>query len=628
MAVTEHVTPAVRALRVPRPGRGARRFVLGTLLGIAIVLVGLAAYGQAYAGRIAGRSCRRRRCRWPDPVRRSPGARRRPRSARGGQGHGRLVVGSVDIAYDQVGRKVDYDAMVASAARVGRDDTRFAETVTGLRALLEPVSMPPVLTVDRGRLDAALASYGRAVARGTLDASVVTTKKGYVIRHQIDGVQVDTTGVATQIEQALLDPATPPVWAMRADASRVEPATTDADAMRAQAMADQVAADLVLAKGSKSWKIKAATIRGWITFSGSGAAYGPRVDPVDVPAALKKVAKDLKRKPTEAVYLRTRSGHIFGVSASRLGRALDKKTTAEAVVAALAARSQGSGTDAKVKVATALVAPKLSTDEAKRKAPLMVKLGTWTTHYQVAAHNGFGANITVPARKLDGVVVQPGALFDFWGRLGEVSFRTGYRLGGAIVGGHSVEGKALAGGICAASTTLFNAAARAGLQIVSRSPHWYYITRYPLGLDATVSRSQTMRFRNDTKYPILIKTLRVAGGMVTSRSGASRTAGGDLEPAQRQNVVRGFDTVKRRPRCAGPDRAHRVARRRQGRVGLPDRPRRERPCHPSRHVRLALPPDDRHHAGRHALVGSAAARRALPLPIQVLPPGGGLSRLR
>jgi vancomycin resistance protein YoaR len=546
MAVTEQVTPAVRALRVPRPGRGARRFVLGTMLGIAVVLVGLVAYGQAYAGRILPGV----RVGGVDVGGLTPSdARQALVTALGPLEAGKVTVGSwvgsVDIAYDQVGRKVDYDAMVDSAARVGRDGTRFAETVTGLRAMLEPVSMPPVLTVDRGRLDAALASYGRAVARGTLDASVVTTKKGYVIRHQIDGVQVDTTGVATEIEQALLDPATPPVWAMRADASRVEPATTDADAMRAQAMADQVAADLVLAKGSKSWKIKAATIRGWITFSGSGAAYGPRVDPVDVPAALKKAAKDLKRKPTEALYLRTRSGQIFGVSASRLGRALDKKKTAEAVVAALAARGQGRGTDAKVKVATALVAPKLSTDEAKRKAPLMVKLGTWTTRYQVSAHNGFGANITVPARKLDGVVVKAGALFDFWGALGEVSFRTGYRLGGAIVGGHSVEGKALAGGICAASTTLFNAAARGGLQIVTRSPHWYYITRYPLGLDATVSGSQSMRFRNDTKYPILIKT-HASGGIVTFEiwsvpNGRQVT----WSRPSVSNVVGGFDTVKK-----------------------------------------------------------------------------------
>src|SRR6185295_13184830 len=91
------------------------------------------------------------------------------------------------------------------------------------------------------------------------------------------------------------------------------------------------------------------------------------------------------------------------------------------------------------------------------------------------------------------------------GSLGEVSFRTGYRLGGAIVGGHSVEGKALAGGICATSTTLFNAALRGGFEIDARQPHWYYITKYPLGLDATVSQSQTMRFRNDTPNPILIR---------------------------------------------------------------------------------------------------------------------------
>ena len=52
---------------------------------------------------------------------------------------------------------------------------------------------------------------------------------------------------------------------------------------------------------------------------------------------------------------------------------------------------------------------------------------------------------------------------------------------------------------------MFNAALRGGFEILQRQPHWYYITRYPLGLDATVSGSQTMRFRNDTAFPILIR---------------------------------------------------------------------------------------------------------------------------
>jgi vancomycin resistance protein YoaR len=135
-------------------------------------------------------------------------------------------------------------------------------------------------------------------------------------------------------------------------------------------------------------------------------------------------------------------------------------------------------------------------------------------------------------------------VFDFWSALGEVSFRTGYRLGGAIVGGHSVEGKALAGGICAASTTLFNAAARGGFEILTRSPHWYYIKRYPVGLDATVSQNQTMRFRNDTRYPILIRGFASPGVVrfeIWSVPNGRKTTWS--RPAI-SNVIRGFDTVQ------------------------------------------------------------------------------------
>ena len=65
--------------------------------------------------------------------------------------------------------------------------------------------------------------------------------------------------------------------------------------------------------------------------------------------------------------------------------------------------------------------------------------------------------------------------------------------------------------MCSSSTTLFNAAMRAGLQMGARSNHKYYIPRYPLGLDATVSKmagggGQTMSFTNDMKHPIVIRS--------------------------------------------------------------------------------------------------------------------------
>jgi vancomycin resistance protein YoaR len=196
-----------------------------------------------------------------------------------------------------------------------------------------------------------------------------------------------------------------------------------------------------------------------------------------------------------------------------------------------------------VKAAIVAVAPKRTTGQVTKSAPLMVKIGSWATYYEVSAHNGFGANITVPARYLNGTVVKPGQVFDFWDSLGEVSFRTGYRLGGAIVGGHSVEGKALAGGICATSTTLFNAALRAGLEIDARQPHWYYITRYPLGLDATVSDSQTMRFRNDTSKIVLIRGF-ASPGVVRFEIWAEPTGRTvSLSRPRVTNVVPGYDTT-------------------------------------------------------------------------------------
>ena len=91
-------------------------------------------------------------------------------------------------------------------------------------------------------------------------------------------------------------------------------------------------------------------------------------------------------------------------------------------------------------------------------------------------------------------------------------------MGGIIESGRTNPNGAIGGGICSASTTLFNAAARAGYQILSRDNHSYYISRYPLGLDATTTVSkyggriaQNMRFRNDTSEALIIRGLSGSG---------------------------------------------------------------------------------------------------------------------
>ena len=65
--------------------------------------------------------------------------------------------------------------------------------------------------------------------------------------------------------------------------------------------------------------------------------------------------------------------------------------------------------------------------------------------------------------------------------------------------------------MCSASTTLFNAALRAGLTIGARDNHRYYISSPPPRSRRHGVNAQTMSFTNDMKTPILIRGVKING---------------------------------------------------------------------------------------------------------------------
>ena len=508
MAVSEQTMEQTGSRRLVRPGRRFLLlvlFVLTTVVGVAAVIGGLAVLHDRQAGRIlpgvsaAGVDLGGMTA---DEAHAALVARLADVSA--GSVTLRSSMGSTTIAFADVGRVPDIDSMVADAAARGRGGTWFDETIAGLRLAIRPEAVGLRLGYDRDRAASLVTAFVDRMTLSAIDASVVQGSSTFSVIGSIDGRRIDGAATMTALDLVMRDPTSRAGAVVPAPVERVAPALSSADAAQAKLAADRVTAVLKVSTGASTWEIRPWRIRPWISFAWVDGRYRPVVDRTKIPAVLSNIAKAVSRPVRNAEFLRDKRGHIVGSMADRAGRELNVVASADAIGTALEARADAA-TPAPIKLSLMTIAPKRTTAEAARTAPLMVMVGSWTTYYQVLAHNGFGANITVPTRVLDGTVVAPGAVFDFWGRLGEVSLRTGYKLGGAIVGGHSVEGKALAGGICAASTTLFNAALRGGFEILSREPHWYYITRYPLGLDATVSGSQSMRFRNDTPYPILIR---------------------------------------------------------------------------------------------------------------------------
>lgn len=417
------------------------------------------------------------------------------------------------IPYAAMGRRADVDTLVDLAWSVGRSQPDPLERAAqGVRSLLDGTRIGPLVLVDGEAVAREVARVAEQVDLDPVDASAEVADAGFVTTPAAAGRGLPREDVATTLLDRLADPAAPATLELAVEPTPIEPAVTDADAADAVLAATRIAQDVRLVSGKEAWTIKAATVRSWIRFTATAdGSYGPVVDEAAPVKALTNLAKKIDKEPQDAGFLVGKGSSVVGVVAAKNGRALDVAQTAPLVAQALNARAATASSDPPpdVQPAIAIVPPELTTEEAEKAAPLMTRLASWTTKYEVSERNGFGANISIPTNDIDGYVVQPGAVFDFWDAVGPVSYERGYRDGGVILNGRSEPTGALAGGICSCSTTLFNAAARAGLEILERDNHYYYISRYPTGLDATVWKTgnaqQSMRFRNDTTYPILVR---------------------------------------------------------------------------------------------------------------------------
>ncbi len=112
-------------------------------------------------------------------------------------------------------------------------------------------------------------------------------------------------------------------------------------------------------------------------------------------------------------------------------------------------------------------------------------------------------NVDLSSKAINGRTLMPGETFSFNQTTGQRTVEKGYKEAIAISGGQSVPD--IGGGVCQTSGTLFNAVARADLEIVYRSPHAWPSTYVQKGMDATVNWPDLdFKFRNNKDTPIFI----------------------------------------------------------------------------------------------------------------------------
>ena len=159
--------------------------------------------------------------------------------------------------------------------------------------------------------------------------------------------------------------------------------------------------------------------------------------------------------------------------------------------------------DGDMRYATISVEPQILLAQVT-KAELMNsfrKISSYTT--KTTSDSNRNTNVNLSAQAINGVTVNPGETFSFNRTTGQRTAEKGYKEATAISGGQSVP--EIGGGVCQTSSTLFNAVARANLEIVDRSPHAWPSNYVEKGMDATVNWPDLdFKFKNNTDWPIFI----------------------------------------------------------------------------------------------------------------------------
>ncbi len=152
--------------------------------------------------------------------------------------------------------------------------------------------------------------------------------------------------------------------------------------------------------------------------------------------------------------------------------------------------------------------PEITIDDLGEEA-FPDELATYTTRYDVSDTDRT-TNLQLACQKINGTILLAGETFSYNDVVGARTVEAGYKNAKVYENGQVVDG--LGGGICQISSTLYNTALLANLEIVERRNHQFVTSYVPAGRDATVVYGTTdFKFKNTRQYPIRIVATANAG---------------------------------------------------------------------------------------------------------------------
>jgi vancomycin resistance protein YoaR len=413
----------------------------------------------------------------------------------------------------ELGIVPDLDRAIGEAMAFGRRGSPLARLDAWLDALTGRASLPFAMRAEGDAARAWVDAVAAELDRPAVDGDLRRTAAGIDVVTPVVGVRVDRA----RFLDVLLAPTALGDRDLAIPARAVLPAVDEAGFREAADLVRAVTAPLELAAADRTLAEQPAGLATLLSVEKVAASrasdvpagaivpsqrwrYVAAIDEGKVRAWVDAVAAALDRPAKSASYRVQPDGSLAVVGAVD-GLRVDRSALVELALAELGRAVDGGRS---LSVPLTVEQPRFTTYDAERYLGALTPVGAFETAFPVNA--GRYTNIRIGAALFDGVAVAPGEALSFWSVFGDDPALQGFVPAGAIVNGRS-DDSVVGGGLCQVSTTLFNAVAYAGYEILERHAHGYLIERYPIGLDAAVFfPGVDMRWRNDTQYPVVIRS--------------------------------------------------------------------------------------------------------------------------
>ena len=399
---------------------------------------------------------------------------------------------------EELGMNFHVDATVDKAYAVGREGNLAERLGERLRAAFPGITIDPNIDYRSERVRAEVEEIAGQVDTPPRDATVEVVGSEVEVAESREGYRLNVDRTMASVDEAI-DGMT---GEAKLRGEVLGPQITTAEAETAAEKAQSaVAQQLVFEHEDNNWTVSPADVGSSLDIAPGDGKISVSLNRDRMSDRLAAVYSDLTIKPKDASYDFDDAGNVV-VSPGREGRSIEWENLLDSVENNIFEGKR------EYQVQTNVEKPRYTTAGLEAKKPTEL-IGSYKTNYTATTDQGAErvANLEIAANAVSGQFVAPGDTFSILDYVTDLDYEQAH----VIVDG--AEETADGGGLCQVTSTLYNAALYAGMEVVERHPHASQLPYIRPGMDATVWYGDTtteaddldMKFRNTSEGYVLIQ---------------------------------------------------------------------------------------------------------------------------